>query len=95
MLALLIHAYAVGERSSRAIERRCREDIAFWAITANHTPDRPPIARFRVRHQDALAGVTGVPRLCAQARQSCAIAGLYLYAPMQRMSGPPTKPVTR
>jgi transposase len=28
-VALLLSAYAVGERSSRAIERRCAEDIAF------------------------------------------------------------------
>jgi transposase len=29
MATLLLYAYAVGERSSRAIERRCREDVAF------------------------------------------------------------------
>jgi hypothetical protein len=29
MVALLLYAYAVGERSSRGIERRCREDVAF------------------------------------------------------------------
>jgi len=28
MVALLLYAYAVGERSSRQIERRCREDVA-------------------------------------------------------------------
>jgi transposase len=26
MVALLLYAYAIGERSSRGIERRCRED---------------------------------------------------------------------
>src|ERR1700682_6105177 len=57
MVALLFYAYAIGERSSRAIERRCREDIAFRVITANQTPDHATIARFRVRHQDALAGL--------------------------------------
>src|SRR6188472_4014665 len=35
LVALLLYAYAVGERSSRQIERRCREDIAFRVITAN------------------------------------------------------------
>ena len=29
MVGLLLYAYAIGERSSRAIERRCREDVAF------------------------------------------------------------------
>jgi transposase len=29
MVTLLVYAYCVGERSSRGIERRCREDVAF------------------------------------------------------------------
>lgn len=49
MVALMLYAYAVGERASRAIERRCREDIAFRVITANQAPDHATIARFRVR----------------------------------------------
>ncbi len=57
MAALLVYAYAIGERSSRAIERRCREDVAFRVITANQMPDHATIARFRVRHQDALASI--------------------------------------
>jgi transposase len=28
MVALLLYAYAIGERSSRRIERRCAEDVA-------------------------------------------------------------------
>jgi transposase len=54
MVALLVYAYAIGERSSRAIERRCREDVAFRVITANQVPDHATIARFRVRHEAAL-----------------------------------------
>src|ERR671919_376848 len=34
MVTLLAYAYAVGERSSRGIERRCREDVAFRGICA-------------------------------------------------------------
>lgn len=34
MVALLVYASAIGERSSRGIERRCREDVAFGVITA-------------------------------------------------------------
>lgn len=59
MVALLLYAYAVGERSSRAIERRCREDVAFRVISANQIPDHATIARFRARHEQALAS-TGV-----------------------------------
>src|SRR3954465_9101252 len=56
MVALLLYAYAVAERSSRQGERRCREDVAFWVMTANWAPDHATIARFWVRHQDALPG---------------------------------------
>lgn len=68
MLALLAYAYCVGERSSRGIERRCREDVAFRVICANQAPDHATIARFRVRHQEALADLFGqVLGLCADA----------------------------
>ena len=67
MLALLLYAYAVGERSSRAIERRCREDVAFRVITANLIPDHATIARFRARHEQALADTfVQVLALCAK-----------------------------
>jgi transposase len=68
MVTLLLYAYAVGERSSRAIERRCREDVACRVITANAVPDHATIARFRQRHEQALGGVfSEVLRLCAEA----------------------------
>jgi transposase len=71
MVALLAYAYAVGERSSRGIERRCREDVAFRVITANQAPDHATIARFRVRHEDALAELFGeVLGLCGKAGSS-------------------------
>ncbi len=68
MLTLFAYAYAVGERSSRGIERRCREDVAFRVITANQAPDHATIARFRVRHERALEDLFGqVLGLCAEA----------------------------
>jgi transposase len=68
MVALLLYAYAVGERSSRGIERRCREDVAFRVIAANQIPDHATIAGFRARHERALAGsFTQVLALCARA----------------------------
>jgi len=68
MCALLIYGYAVGERSSRQIERRCREDVAFRVIAANRAPDHVTINRFRGRHAEALAGLFGqLLALCARA----------------------------
>jgi transposase len=57
VVALLMYAYARGERSSRGIERRCAEDVAFRVIAVQQTPDHATIARFRVRHEAALAGL--------------------------------------
>jgi transposase len=68
MVALLLYAYATGERSSRRIERRCREDVAYRVIAAGRIPDHATIARFRARHEDALAGLfTQVLGLCVEA----------------------------
>jgi transposase len=68
MTALLLYAYATGERSSRRIEARCQRDIAYRVITANQAPDHATIARFRVDHEAALGHLFGeVLRLCAAA----------------------------
>ena len=68
MVALLLYSYAVGERSSRRIERRCVEDVATRVICANQRPDHTTVARFRQRHERALAGLFGeVLALCAEA----------------------------
>jgi transposase len=68
MVTLFAYAYGVGERSSRGIERRCPEDVAFRVICANQAPDHATIARFRVRHEEALAELFGqVLGLCAKA----------------------------
>jgi transposase len=68
MTALLLYAYATGERSSRRIEARCRRDIAYRVVTANQAPDHSTIARFRADHEVALAHLFGeVLRICAAA----------------------------
>jgi transposase len=68
VVALILYAYARGNRSSRAIERACVEDIAYRVIAAQAKPDLATIARFVERHQAALAGVFGgVLGLCAKA----------------------------
>jgi transposase len=70
LLAVLLYAYCTGTRSSRQIERRCHEDIAFRVLSGNSRPDHVTIARFRVRHEQALAG------LLVQSLQLCAAAGM-------------------
>jgi transposase len=68
MVSLLLYAYARGERSSRGIERRCVEDVAYRVIAAQQKPDHATIARFRARHEDALAELfSSVLCLCKQA----------------------------
>jgi hypothetical protein len=42
MVGLVLYAYAIGERSSRRIERRCAEDVAFRVICANRAPAVAP-----------------------------------------------------
>lgn len=70
MLAVLIYAYCTGERSSRRIEKRLIEDVAFRVVAANQRPDHATVARFRVNHETAVAGLFG------QALAVCARAGL-------------------
>ncbi|WP_233573686.1 transposase [Amycolatopsis panacis] len=68
LLALLIYGYAVGERSSRQIERLCSVDVAFRVICAQDTPDHTTIARFRTAHADLFEQVFAqVLGLCARA----------------------------
>lgn len=68
MVGLLVYAYAIGERSSRRIQRRCVEDVPFRVIAANQAPDHATIARFRATHADAIVGLFAqILALCARA----------------------------
>jgi transposase len=68
VVSLVLYAYSTNVRSSRAIERHCRQDIAYRVITGNRVPDHATIARFIVRHEHRLAELfTSVLRLCARA----------------------------
>jgi transposase len=68
MVALVLYAYATKQRSSRAIECHCRQDVAYRVIAANRVPDHATIARFIVRHEAALGELFGsVLALCAKA----------------------------
>jgi hypothetical protein len=71
MVSLPLYACARGERSSRAIERSCVEDVAYRVIAAHQAPDHATIARFRVRHEQSLADLfTDVHSLCKEAGAS-------------------------
>jgi transposase len=68
MVALVLYAFATAVRSSRAIERHCRQDVAYRVITGNLVPDHATIARFIDRHQQALAALfSEVLKLCDKA----------------------------
>lgn len=55
MLAILVYAYCSGVFSSRRIERRTHEDIAFRYLAGNQHPDFATICAFRRTHLDAIA----------------------------------------
>ena len=57
MTKVLVYSYAVGVRSSRKIERRLYEDVAFRYLGADNFPDHKAISEFRRRHLGALEGL--------------------------------------
>ena len=68
MVKVLLYAYCSGVASSRKIEKRLCEDIAFRVLAANNTPDFRTISDFRKDHLKALAGLfLQVLKLCQKA----------------------------
>jgi len=67
---LLLYGYCIGVTSSRQIERRTYEDVAFRYLAADQHPDHDTLAAFRQQHLQSLAG------LFVQALQLCQKAGL-------------------
>ena len=53
---VLVYAYCVGVFSSRRIQRRLVEDVAFRVLAAGNAPDFRTIADFRKTHLTALQG---------------------------------------
>jgi len=70
MLKVLLYGYTTGVRSSRVIERRCHDDVAFRFLSANAGPDFRSVARFRRGHLKALEG------LFVQVLSLCRAAGM-------------------
>lgn len=50
MTKVMFYAYAQGTRSSRKIENKLHEDLAFRYLSANQTPDHGTINLFRKNH---------------------------------------------
>jgi transposase len=68
MLAVLVYAYCTGQRSTRRIERRLAEDVAYRVLAVNQRPDHATLARFRRRHRDAIEALFGqVLAMCVKA----------------------------
>lgn len=68
LLGLLVYAYAVGERSSRRIEKLCSDHVAFRIACGDDAPDHTTIARFRAVHNAAFIDLFAqVLRLCVNA----------------------------
>ena len=70
MVRVLLYGYATGVYSSRKIQAKSYDDVAFRFLAADEHPDHSTLAEFRKRHLQALAG------LFTQALQLCAKAGL-------------------
>jgi transposase len=70
MVRLLLYGYARGVYSSRKIQTRTFEDVAFRFLSGDQHPDHATIAEFRKRHLSALSG------LFTQALLLCREAGL-------------------
>lgn len=70
MLKILLYGYTTGVRSSRKIEARCHDDVAFRFLAANAAPDFRSVARFRKRHLAALEA------LFTEALTLCRAAGM-------------------
>jgi transposase len=70
MVRLLLYGYATGIYSSRRIQAKTYEDVAFRYLSADEHPDHSTLAEFRKRHLKALAG------LFTQALLLCQKAGL-------------------
>jgi len=70
MTRVLVYGYCVGTASSRKIQRKLVEDVAFRYLAAGNQPDFRTISDFRKRHLEALK------RLFLQVLQLCQEAGL-------------------
>lgn len=57
MTKILVYGYCVGVFSSRKLQKRLREDVAFRVLAAGNEPDFRTISDFRKLHLPALEGL--------------------------------------
>ena len=57
MVKILLYGYATGVTSSRKLERKTTEDVAFRVLSGDQQPDHDSIASFRKRHLGQLGGL--------------------------------------
>lgn len=68
LVKVIVYGYCIGVASSRKMQRRLEEDVAFRMLAANNRPDFRTIAEFRRRHLRALDELfLAVLRLCQEA----------------------------
>jgi transposase len=68
MVTLLLFAYTRGIRSSRQIENKCQQDVAFRIVAANQQPGHVTIAWFRKAKRENIHGLfLEILRLCREA----------------------------
>lgn len=70
LTTVIIYAYCIGVFSSRKINRKLEEDVAFRVLAANQRPDFRTISDFRKVHLKALTG------LFKQVFEMCRKAGM-------------------
>lgn len=54
MIKIILYGYTTGERSSRKLEKRTYEDLAYIWLTGNLHPDYRTIARFRQNNSEGI-----------------------------------------
>jgi transposase len=69
-----VYGYARGVYSSRKIETRTFEDVAFRYLSGDKYPDHSTIAEFRKRHLDALYCLRAPVRTAALQTAESALA---------------------
>ena len=51
---VLLYGYATGIRSSRLLERNCRENLPFLLLTRGDTPSYRTLCSFRIKHAEVI-----------------------------------------
>lgn len=67
LIKVMFYCYSQGIRSSRLIEKKCKEDLVFRFLAGNSSPDHGTISLFRKKHLIDLEGLFAqIVLLCGQ-----------------------------